>query len=309
METVLVYAGRASEEWCQRLATAAPEFRWLSDVEHPQATAATVFVGWNPPPGWLAGLPRLRLVHALGAGVDGFLARTDLPPEVPVLRLLDAGMAEQMTEYALLGVLMWQRRLPLYRQQQMQARWKPWPPRPRGEVRVSVLGLGRIGGQVATALAGLGYRVAGWSRSARTLDGVATRHGTQGLDALLTETDVLVSVLPSTAETRGLLDRARLARLPQGAMVVSAGRGDQLVTRDLLALLDEGHLAAALLDVFETEPLPPESPLWRHPAVILTPHVAALTVPEPAVRQVVTHLRRWLRGETLPAVVDRRRGY
>lgn len=308
MDTVFVYTGRSSGEWRERFEAAAPEFRWLAWPDLDAAAGATVIVGWNPPPDLFRKLPALRLAHALGAGVDGFLKRDDLP-DVPLARLLDAGMAEQMVEYALLGTLMWQRRLPLYRAQQQSARWWQWPARTRAEVRVGVLGLGRMGGAVATALAGFGYRVSGWSRTPRSLPGIACHDGVPGLDTVLQGSDVLVSLLPSTPDTRGLLDRARLSRLPEGALVINAARGDQLIADDLIALLDAGHLCGALLDVFATEPLPPDSPLWSHPTVTITPHVAALTVPGPSVEQVVKNLRRWKAGEPLHGLVDRALGY
>lgn len=308
MDTAFIYTGRSSGEWRERFAAAAPEFRWLAWPEVEPAAEATVMVGWNPPPDLFRQLPNLRLVHALGAGVDGFLKRADFP-EVPLARLLDAGMAEQMVEYALLGALLWQRRMPLYRAQQARSKWWQWPARERGEVRVGVLGLGQMGGAVARGLAGFGYPVAGWSRSPRQLPGIDCLHGDAGLGALLARSDVLVSMLPSTPDTRGLLDHAHLSRLPEGAMVINAARGDQLVAEDLIALLDAGHLSAALLDVFAAEPLPQDSPLWAHPAVTITPHVAALTVPGPSVQQVVENLRRWKAGEPLHGLVDRSRGY
>lgn len=308
METAFVFTGRSSGEWRQRFEAAAPEYRWLGWPDIDQAAQATLMVGWNPPPEVFRKLPALRLVHALGAGVDGFLGRPDLP-DVPLARLLDAGMAEQMVEYALLGALMWQRRMPLYREQQLSAKWWQWPARERGEVRVGVLGLGEMGGAVARGLAGFGYALAGWSRTPRRLEGIDCHHGEPGLNALLARSDVLVSMLPSTADTRGLLDHARLAQLPEGALLVNAARGDQVVAEDLIALLDAGHLCGALLDVFATEPLPKDSPLWAHPKVTITPHVAALTVPGPSVKQVVENLRRWQRGEPLHGLVDRQRGY
>ncbi|MCK7593528.1 2-hydroxyacid dehydrogenase [Pseudomarimonas salicorniae] len=308
METIFVFTGRSSGEWRDRFEAAAPEFRWLCWPDIDGAADASVMVGWNPPPDLFRQLPGLRLVHALGAGVDGFLKREDLP-DVPLVRLLDAGMAEQMVEYALLGALLWQRRLPLYREQQAEAKWWQWPARERGEVRVGVLGLGQMGGTVARGLAGFGYAVAGWSRSARQIEGIDCLHGDGGLDTLLGRSDVLVSMLPSTPDTRDLLDHARLSRLPEGALVVNAARGDQLVAEELIALLDSGHLSSALLDVFASEPLPKDSPLWSHPKVMITPHVAALTVPGPSVKQVVANLRRWKAGDPLQGVVDRARGY
>ena len=306
---LLVAAGDASARWRAAFAAALPEVEVLGP-ELPADPAAVEYVAaWRPPDGLFARLPRLRAVFALGAGVDGLLARSDLLPSVALLKLADAGMAAQMLEYALIGVLAWQRRLGEYALLQQRRQWQPLPPRQRHEVRVSVLGLGRIGSEVASGLARLGYGTSGWSRSVHAIEGVHCCSGDAALADLLPRTDVLVNMLPSTAQTRGLLGRRQLALLPRGANVVHASRGDQLDAAALLELLDSGHLGAAWLDVFATEPLPPDSPLWTHPRVHITPHVAAVTLVEPAVAQVADNLRRLLRGQSPANQVDRARGY
>lgn len=266
-------------------------------------------ITWGPPPGLFVGMSRLKGVFNLGAGVDRLLQRDDLAAEVPIYRLLDGGMAQQMVEYVRYGVLGYQRHMDIYRRQQTAGVWKMLPPRLPAAVRVSVLGLGEIGGQVARALAADGYRVQGWSRSAQTLPGILCHHGPTGLDTVLNESDVLVCVLPSTPQTRGLLDATRLARLPPGAMVINAGRGDLLDLDALQGLLESGHLRAAQLDVFPEEPLPPAHPLWRHPAVTITPHVAAITLRQEAVEQISANLRRLAEGSEPLGKVARTQGY
>jgi glyoxylate/hydroxypyruvate reductase len=306
---LLVDAREDSARWQAALAAALADVDVI--VQSPATGAGPVdfFAGWNPPADFFRLLPSLRAVFALGAGVDAFLRRTDLSPHIPLVKLGDAGMAAQMLEYVLLGVLAWQRHLPAYASQQQRAAWRPLPPRSRGETRVGVLGLGSIGAQVAIGLARFGYCVRGWSRSEREINGVECVSGAAALDALLVRSDVLVNLLPSTQATRGLLDRSRLGRLPRGAFVVNASRGDQLDADGLLALLDDEHLSSALLDVFATEPLPPDSPLWRHPKVRITPHVAAVTLIEPAVAQIRDNLQRLRQGKAMHNVVDRERGY
>ena len=304
-----VYAGEDGATWRALFTTQAPEIDCTAWPDTVDAAAVTSIACWNPPDGFFAGFPNLRTVFALGAGVDRLVARTDLAPHVALVRLVDAGMAAQMVEYAQLGVLLWQRRCLDYRAQQAQAAWRKLPPIARADTRVGVLGLGAMGGAVAAALDEAGYRVWGWSRRAHQIDGVRCLHEASGLAELLGETDVLVNTLPSTDATRGLLDRTRLAQLPTGAMVVNAARGDQLDPTALLELLDGGHLGGALLDVFDPEPLPPDSPLWRHPRIVLTPHVAATTLPGPAVAQIVDNLRRSRQGEPLVGLVDRGCGY
>lgn len=266
-------------------------------------------ITWGPPPGLFAGLPALQAVFALGAGVDKLLVRTDLPASVPIYRLLNGGMAQQMAEYVRLGVLSYQRHMDVYRRQQAAGVWKMLPPRLPAEVRVGVLGLGEIGSAVAQALVADGYQVRGWSRTSRQLPGVASYHGEAGLGEMLADSDVLACVLPSTPQTQGLLDAERLACLPAGAMVINAGRGDLLDEDALLALLDSGHLRAAQLDVFAMEPLPAHSRLWQHPSVTLTPHIAAITLRQQAVSQIAANLRRLQAGQPAEGLVLRERGY
>lgn len=309
MSLLLVHAGDEGAAYRALFAQALPEVRCVAWPDEAPAAAVEFVACWNPPAGFFAPLSALRAVFALGAGVDRLLARTDLRPEVPIVRLRDAGMSAQMVEYALLGVLMRQRHLVEYRIQQQRAEWLRHPPLAREALRVGVLGLGEMGGAVARALAGLGYAMAGWSRAPKAIDGVDVRHGDTGLADVLARSDVLVNTLPSTPATRGLLDHARLAALPRGALVVNASRGDQLDAGALRALLDAGHLGGALLDVFATEPLPAGDPLWSHPRVTITPHAAATTLPVPSVRQVADNIRRLRRGEPALGVVDRARGY
>ena len=309
MTTLYLHAGREGPAWQERFERAAPEWRvlaWPAEVDR----AEVDFIAcWRPPSGFFQGFDALRAVFAFGAGINHLLARPDLPASVPLVRLTDAGMAEQMAEYALYGVLHWQRDMGAYAAQQARAQWQPLPPRLRSTVRVGVLGLGAIGSVLAGTLATLGYATSGWSRGARAVPGVDCVHGAAALDPLLARSDVLVNLLPSTPETRLLLDAARLSRLPAGAFVVCASRGDQLDAAALVALLDRGHLAGALLDVFETEPLPEDSPLWRHPAVRITPHVAAITLPEVSVAQIVAKARALLAGRAIDGMVDRARAY
>lgn len=309
MSVLLVYAGDEGERLRALLAAAAPGLEVVAWPTSVPAARVAMIACWQPPPGFFLQFTRLRVVFALGAGVDRLVARDDLPARIPIVRLLDAGMAEQMVEYALYGVLTWQRRMLDYRDRQSRRQWHRQPPIARAQTRVGVLGLGVMGGAVATALAEMSYPTFGWSRRARDLEGVHCVHGADALGPLLENTDVLINALPSTPDTRKLLDRARLARLPPGAFVVNASRGDQLDADALLALLDAGRLSGALLDVFDGEPLATDSPLWRHPRVIVTPHVAATTLAEPSVRQIVANLQRLAAGEPLSGVVDRGRGY
>lgn len=309
MSLLYVHAGDEGALYRDLFARELPELRCIAFPDPAPAGEIAFVACWNPPADFFAPLAALRAVFALGAGVDRLLGRPDLPASVPIVRLLDAGMAAQMAEYALLGVLMRQRHVVDYRLQQQRAEWRRRPPLARADLRVGVLGLGEMGGAVARALARFGYAVAGWSRTPKAIDGIVAHHGGDGLDTLLARSDVLVNTLPSTPGTRGLLDAAKLARLPAGAFVVAASRGDQLDAAALRGLLDDGHLSGALLDVFAIEPLPADDPLWCHPRITITPHAAATTLPEPSVRQIAANIRRLLRGEPALGMLDRARGY
>ncbi|POA98969.1 glyoxylate/hydroxypyruvate reductase A [Chromobacterium sinusclupearum] len=287
---------------------AMPE-RQFVDLEHAQLSDIRHLVTWGLPDGLLADMPRLEALFALGAGVDKLMTRPDLPADLPVYRLLDGGMAAQMTEYIRYGVLGYQRNMDLYRRQQATGQWRKLAPRLPGDIRVGILGLGEIGSAVAQSLARDGYQLSGWSRSPKNIETVRCLHGEAGLAQLLAESQVLACVLPSTPDTRGLLNRQRLEALPQGAMLINAGRGDLLDQDALLALLDNGHLRCAQLDVFAEEPLPADHPLWRHPAVAITPHVAAITLRQPAVEQIVAGLRQLAAGLPAAGLVQRAQGY
>jgi glyoxylate/hydroxypyruvate reductase A len=247
---------------------------------------------WRPPTGLLAGLPNLKVVFSLGAGVDHVFADAELPASVPVVRLVDPALTSQMVEYVLLAVLHHHRRMDDYE-----------------ACRVGVMGLGEIGAAAARALAGLGFSVAGWSRTPKSLDSIESFHGADGFLPFLAESNVVVCLLPLTPETTGILDARAFAAMPKGAYVVSAGRGAHLVENDLVAALDSGHLSGAWLDVCQTEPLPPDSPLWRQKHVTITPHIAGWVLPRTASVQVIDNLRRVLAGDPPLNIVDPARGY
>lgn len=284
------------------------------DEVDPGARQAEVALVWRPPAALFAEQRALKLVFNLGAGVDALLAMPAFPRDVPLLRLEDAGMSEALAEYVLAAVLRVYRGFDRYAAQQRAARWQPQPLRERAEFRIGVLGLGVIGGAIAHALAGHGFAVRGFARSERSIDGVqcfagaldpADRECARFLDRL----DVLVSVLPLTADNRGTLNAALFARLARGAHLVNVGRGGHLVEADLLAALDSGQLGGATLDVFAEEPLPAAHPFWARPQILVTPHVSAVTQRAPSVRQVAAKLAAWRRGEPVSGRVDVQRGY
>lgn len=262
-----------------------------------------------PPPGVLHGLPNLRLIQSLWVGVESLLGDPTLPPNVPLARLVDPGMTATMTETVLQHVLNAHREYETYRAQQRERVWKHQPQISARDRRVGFLGLGKLGLAAARSLAGLGFNVAGWSHRPKELAGIATFAGAAGLEPFLARTDILVCLLPLTAETRGVLNARTLALLPRGATVINLARGGHVVDDDLLAALDNGQIGRAVLDVFNVEPLPTKHPYWLHPRVVVMPHVAAETDPATAVSQVAENLRRLRAGEPILNLVDRRAGY
>lgn len=298
--------GRA---WAEVFARHAPgvDFRIWPDVG-PDAAQVRWLAAWVPPDALLQRFPRLELLFSTGAGVDQY-DLSALPPALPLVRMLEPGIVQGMVEYVVHAVLDLHRDMPTYRRAQAERRWTELPVRRAADCRVGVLGVGQLGQAVLAALLPFGFDLAGWSRGARSIDGVAMHHGDDGLAALLARTDILVCLLPLTPETRGFLNAARLAALPRGAALVQVGRGAQLVAADLLAALDAGRLSEAVLDVTDPEPLPPDSALWGHPRLRITPHIASMTQPETAALAVIDNLRRHARGEPLRGMVDRRRGY
>lgn len=264
---------------------------------------------WKQPPGILAGLPNLKAIFSMGAGVENVLRDDSLPAHLPLVRMVDPTLVSGMVEFVVLGVLAWHRSLFAYKAQQQSRIWRQLPQMPTGQRRVGLLGLGELGAASAQALVALGFDVAGWSRTAKCLPGVACFHGPAGLDALLARSDVLVCLLPLTPETHGILNRRTLGLLPRGACLINAARGAHLVEDDLIPLLDSGQLSAAMLDVFTVEPLPADHPFWDHPSITILPHAAAATHPSTAAHIIAANIRRDRSGQPMENQVDRSRGY
>jgi glyoxylate/hydroxypyruvate reductase A len=283
------------------------EFRQFPAVGDPKDIEFALV--WQPGPGFLRTLPRLKAIFSLGAGVDHIFADPQLPANVPIVRLVDEQLTRQMTEYAVLHALRFHRQAARYEAQQRAKAWRELPQKMTNERRVGVMGVGEIGGSVARALKSLGFDVAGWARGPRALGGIPVFAGAGRLYEFLGRSDIAVCVLPLTPETENILDARAFAAMPRDGFVINIGRGKQLVETDLLAALDSGQLAGAALDVFRNEPLPAASALWTHPKVVVTPHIAAITDPRSALAQVVANIKRMRRGEPPLNVVDLERGY
>ena len=295
-------------EWARFFAERAPDvpFRLWPDIGDP--AAVRYLVAWVPPDDITTTFPNLELVFSVGAGVDQF-DTTTVPAHIPLVRMLEPGIAETMVEYVTMAVLALHRDLLDFVSQQRQQVWREIRITPARRRHVGVMGLGQLGQAVLERLKTFGFPLLGWNRSPREIEGVTCYAGADALPEFLAQADILVCLLPLTDQTRGILNAELFARLPRGAGLVNVGRGPHLVEADLLAALDSGALSGAVLDVTDPEPLPAGHPFWSHPRILLTPHNASMTMPDTAVDFVLDVIARHRRGEELPGLVDRRRGY
>ena len=270
-------------------------------------------VVWKQKPGLLSGLPNLKAIFSIGAGVDHLFAEPGLP-DVPIVRVVADNLTQYMTEYVVWRVLDHHRQGALYRDQKARKVWYEPPQRPASDISVGIMGFGQLGRAAAKALQALGFQVNGWSRTAQSAEDVTTFHGDNGLIPFLNATDILVVLLPLTPATEGIVTYDLLNELRRrnglgGAVLINAGRGRLQRDADIARALDDGTLKEASLDVFETEPLPQESPLWEHPKVFVTPHAAATSDPDHLVGPMLDQMDACARGEPLKNVVDRTAGY
>lgn len=252
---------------------------------------------------------RLRAILNTWAGVEKVVGRIAWPAHVPFVRMVEPGMNEGMAEYFTAHALRFHLDIDRAQRQSAEGLWEKWEPPLARDRTVCVLGLGALGTSIAVMLRGVGFRVMGWSRTARSIEGVECRHGEDGLRAVLSQAEILALILPLTPETENLLDAERLALLPRGSCIVNAGRGPLIDDEALLAALASGQVRHATLDVFRTEPLPPDHPFWRHPGITVTPHIAALTRPGTAAESIIRQIGRDLDGLEMQHIVEPARGY
>lgn len=301
--------GFPQERWTAHLRKFLPDLDIRSTVDTATASDIAYCVAWKPAPGALRKLPNLKIVFSMGAGVDGIIADPTYPRHIPLARVVDDTLAQAMSEYVVLSVLYWHRRLHDFIDLQREKKWRQLAAPRAPDVRVGILGFGVLGQAAATALSALNYRLSGWSATPKHVEGVKTFHGQEQLQPFLAQSDILVCLLPLTDQTRGILNATTFSALPRDACVVNAARGGHVVEDDLIRALDSGHLRGAMLDVFSAEPLPASSPLWSHPKIVMTAHSAAFTDPESFMRQVANTIRRMDEGLPPENLVDFARGY
>lgn len=314
MPTPIAFVSREDAEseaiWKIALRAAMPDEEILSfsELTDEQRRTVELAIVANPDPADIAALPGLKWIHSLWAGVERLVLELGQKAP-PIVRLKDPELSRVMAEAVLAWTYYLQRDMPAYRDNQQNAVWKEFDYRHPQSMTVGLLGLGALGAVAAERLKQAGFNVAGWSRSAKSLDGVETLDGEDGLTALLAKSDILVCLVPLTDETRGLVNAARISAMKDGAQIINFARGPVIVTDNLIAALDSGKLSHAVLDVFDQEPLPKTSPLWQHPKVTVLPHISAPTSRKSSARIVAGNVSRWRATGLLPETVDMTRGY
>ncbi|KQT44495.1 glyoxylate/hydroxypyruvate reductase A [Aureimonas sp. Leaf454] len=313
MSVLLSISGYSSTAWLDALQSALPDRRIVTEPASAKDGEIRYAVVWKQPEGLLASLPNLQAIFSIGAGVDHIL-RDQTLPDVPIARIVAEDLTGRMSEYVVWRVLDHLRRGFAYRAQQALGQWNERVQPAASALTVGIMGLGELGRDAAEKLKFFGFKLAGWSRTRKELPGVVCLAGDEELTDFLGMTDILVVLLPNTPATTGILDAGLLARLKRtsplgGPVLINAGRGALQVEADILAALESGTLLEASLDVFETEPLPASSPLWRHPRVFVTPHAAASSDPDALVPLIARQIEACERGEPLQHLVDRRAGY
>jgi glyoxylate/hydroxypyruvate reductase A len=306
MHITFCCAATDAEPWLNDLRAALPGAS--ISLWQPGAPAADYAIVWQPPQAFFDEQAQLKVAFNIGAGVDALL-RLNIAPTTQLVRLDDAGMGVQMAEYVCHALIRHYRSFDGYDIDKAQGLWKQREVLPRAEMPVGIMGLGVLGTRVAQAVAQFDFPVNGWSRTEKAVPGVRCFHGPAGFYDFLAASKVLVSVLPATPETRDLINRDTLLRLQPGGYLINVARGSQLVEDDLLALINEGHMAGAALDVFRTEPLPAGHPFWAHPKIHITPHTAALTIRADSIVQIASKIAAMQSGKTVVGLVDRQRGY
>lgn len=304
------FYGTASDipDWEASLASRLPEFE-IVELMSDEGADCDVALVWAPPANAFTRCPNLRGIIMQGQGVDHMMRDQTVPRDIPLVRLIDPDMASALSHWAILNALDFWRDGALYRDQQAHRIWKSLPQRPATGAKIGILGIGAIGGVIARRFAALGFEVRGYARTPREIDGVTCFAGPGQLAAFARGLDIVVSVLPLTPDTTGIMNAAFFANLADGAFIINGGRGPQVNDMDLLAALGSGKVGGAALDVFAVEPLPQDHAFWTHPGVRVWPHVAAQTNATSAADQVAAAITAMMAGTEPANRVDWSRGY
>jgi glyoxylate/hydroxypyruvate reductase A len=311
MKIVFCCTNTKADPWLEGFRQALPGvdiWEWQEALHGQTPKLADHAVVWSPPQAFIDEQTQLQNLFNIGAGVDALL-KLQLPNPLNVVRLNDAGMSVQMAEYVCHAVIRYFREFDHYAQDAAAKRWSFRKPSVRSEFAVGILGAGVLGSKVAQALKQFEFPVNVWSRTSKALPGVQSFAGQEQLPQFLNATRVLVNLLPLTAETENILNRANLSQLQPGAFLINVARGKHLIEQDLLDLLQEGHMAGATLDVFRQEPLPTDHAFWQHPQITITPHTSARTMRDESIAQIASKIKAVYAGQPIEGRVSRARGY
>ena len=309
MSILLFFEKKRPKAWLETLRSELPQTKIevYPNVENPDDIE--FIIAFRPKKEEFEQFPNVKVVQSFGAGINYILEANVLTEQMTLARMVDPYLQEDMFEFVLNAILIHLKNIPAYIEQQRQEIWKPHFYRRISETTIAILGLGQVGGYVAQKLSRLGFKVKGWSNSKKNISGVESFVGQEGLKNCLNGTDILINILPLTPETHQILNQTNLQHLPKGAFLINVGRGGHNHEQGIIDLLDSNHLSGALLDVFDQEPLSQSHPFWKHPKVIITPHIGSLTNPISASKLIAENYRRFKSGQTLKNVVDLKKGY
>ena len=307
---LLIKPGRdPAENWMKAIAKELPDLEMRAWPEAGDRTEVEYLIANSLPPGEFATFPNLKFVASTSAGVDRLLDDPDFPADVPIVRSINVQRTATMCAWVCYHVIRHHRHFDQYRENQAAKLWQHLRYTAPDSVGLGVMGMGTLGGTAARMLKGFMFDVAGWSRTPKTIEGIETFAGTDGFEPFLKRSNIIVSILPGTPETDNLLNRDTLALLPEGAYIVNCGRGNLIDDDALIGAMDRGHIAGAALDVFKTEPLPPDHPFWSHPKVTVTPHYSSNGGARHGVGVIVDNIRRDRAGQPFTNIVDKALGY
>ncbi|GAB3202448.1 glyoxylate/hydroxypyruvate reductase A [Pontibacter aydingkolensis] len=309
MSILLVSRGRDVSPWIDAIQSERPDLEVRVYPDTAPKEDITFAISWNHPLGVFKEFPNLKCIASMGAGVDHILKDPELPENVVITRVTDEHLTNDMATFTTAVVLNYMRGLSAYKAAENESHWQPKPYLRQRDFTVGVMGMGVLGAEAAMQLKKLGFSVQGWAKSHKNIEAIPVYAGADELDYFLATSHVLICLLPLTPETANILNKTTFEKLPEGAYVINVARGEHLVEEDLLEMLDKGQLAGASLDVFRTEPLPKEHPFWEHPKIDVTPHIASVTNPASAAKQILQNYDRLTMGEPLINIVSRTKGY
>ncbi|TVZ27227.1 glyoxylate/hydroxypyruvate reductase A [Gillisia sp. Hel_I_86] len=306
MSVLLICTGRDPQVWVNAIREQQPNVKLYVYPEAHDPKEITYAVTWRHPKRVFNKYPNLKVIASIGAGVDHIICDPEIPKSALVTRVIDEQLTKDMSTFVLALVLDKIRNISLHHSEK---KWGPKPYQTVEEENIGIMGLGVLGKSAALNLSKNGFKVSGWSKTKKHIDGVSTYHGERDLNDFLKNTSILICLLPLTLETECILNKELFEKLPKGAYLINVARGEHLVEHDLLEMLDKNHLSGASLDVFRIEPLPQEHPFWKHPNIQITPHIASITDPKNAVNQLLDNYNRMLANKPLNNIVELKKGY